>query len=178
VSEIADWITAIGTACGAFATTAAVIIALRLASRDDARRRQEQTRHQAEQITAWLLPEREDDLNPGNYKIPTVIKNSSQELIYDVIANLVSIQGAFRDSAIGDFRPEYILYAGQVPPGEHPYEMNFGGRGMFLRFGVELAFRDAAGWYSLRRGNGYLEEIEKTPLALYGIDPPVPWESP
>lgn len=56
--------------------------------------------------------------------------------------------------------------------------MNFGGRGMYLRFGVELAFRDAAGRYWLRRGDGRLEQTEKSPLALYDIDPPVPWQSP
>jgi hypothetical protein len=75
-------------------------------------------------------------------------------------------------------RPGLIVFAGQIPPGQHQYQMNFYGRGMYLRFGVELAFRDAAGQSWPRRGNGLLEKTEKKPLELYDINPPVPWESP
>jgi hypothetical protein len=47
---------------------------------------------------------------------------------------------------------------------------------MHIRFGVELAFQDAAGAFWLRQGNGVLKRIEQHPLALYGIPRPAPWE--
>ncbi len=43
---------------------------------------------------------------------------------------------------------------------------------MSLRFGVELAFQDAAGRNWLRRGDGHLSEVQQEPIALYGIGRP------
>jgi hypothetical protein len=182
MTAVTDWIAAVGQLASAFATTAAIIVALRIAGRDNQRQLDAQTRHQAEQVTAWLTWERQNptpsDQTP--YLIPAVIQNASQQVIYDTIAHLVSVQGSFRRTAIGDKpeRPNLRVLAGQVPPGTHQFDLGFLGRGMHLRFGVELAFRDAAGQCWLRRGNGRLEQIDKTPLELYDINPPVGWHSP
>lgn len=137
---------------------------------ETARRRQ-----QAEQVTAWLRRPIAPDM-----AIDVFVQNGSQQVAYDVIASLVSLQGAFRHTAIGDERDDRLQYCrlvGNVPPGRVSSRFESMGGGMNLRFGVELAYRDASGRYWLRRGDGTLEEVDKHPLDLYEIARPVTWES-
>jgi hypothetical protein len=54
---------------------------------------------------------------------------------------------------------------------------NTGGGGMHKRFGIELAFKDAAGQLWVRQGDGTLKQVKKHPLDLYNISRPVGWES-
>jgi hypothetical protein len=72
---------------------------------------------------------------------------------------------------------EYGALIGNVPPGEINSRINTGGGGMHIRHAIEIAFRDAAGRFWLRHGNGTLEEVTKHPLDLYNIEIPVGWEN-
>jgi hypothetical protein len=66
---------------------------------------------------------------------------------------------------------------GQVPPGQIETFMRDIDYGMSMRFGLELAFQDAAGRYWRRLGDGRLEELAVGPVDFYGLDRPVDWES-
>ena len=145
---------------------------------DGRRRAREARRRQAEFVTAWLVRSESQGAAEGQGYAGPIVQNASQQLVYQVIANLVSVQGAFRETAVGDTREDadkYRAYVGQVPPGQLKTRIPGVDYGMFIRFGVELAFQDAAGRYWLRRGDGRLREVRKSPLELYGISPPVDW---
>jgi hypothetical protein len=92
-----------------------------------------------------------------------------------MIASLVSLQGAFRATAIDDTRDKFRTFVGLVPPGRIEDRIPFAGWGMHLRFGVELAFQDASGRNWLRQGTGNLVEAECEPVELYDVALPVPW---
>lgn len=134
---------------------------------------------QAELVTAWLVPYEGVQDNPHRVYEGLIIKNASEQLIYDLVAEIVAVQGAFRSTAVGDTEERNIEFGtlvGNVPPGEKRTRINTGGAGMSLRFAVEISFKDAAGRYWLRHGNGDLEQVHRHPLELYGLDQPVRWE--
>jgi hypothetical protein len=135
-------------------------------------------RRQAEQVTGWLVPY-EGEGPPDEYGrlfLGLRLQNGSNQLVYQLIASLISTQGAFRETAVGDPGFEFRSFVGIIPPGETKTRIEYSGRGMMLRFGIELAFQDVGGRYWLRRGDGALQEVDQPPLALYGINPPVPWQ--
>src|SRR5262249_35855487 len=118
--------------------------------------------------------------DPHGVYVGLRVSNASKQLIYDLIAQVVSVQGAFRDTAVGkpeQQNREFGALVGNVPPGETSTRINTGGGGMHLRFSVEIAFQDAAGRYWVRRGNGTLEPTDKHPLDLYNISRPTGWEN-
>lgn len=171
--DVPTWLAAVGT-CGA------VAVSLYLARRDSVRAELQERRHQAELVTAWPGEEMSVD---GLIRQEVVIQNSSTQSVYMLIASLVSVQGAFRDTAVPSSPPAegtrlripFQAYIGQIPPGEHRYKIESGGHGMMLKLGVEIAFRDARGARWLRRGDGGLEEVALDPPALYHVMTPVGW---
>jgi hypothetical protein len=169
-SDLPAWLTAIGT-------LTAAAVALFLAGRDGRRANRAARRRQAELVTAWLLLGGPDAPGDG-----FVAQNASDQPVYEFIAALVSIQGAYRETAVGDTErnaPDTMLALyGQLPPGRVENEIPRLEGGMFLRFGIEVAFRDAAGRHWLRRGDGHLKEVRKDPVALFGLSRPIPWTAP
>jgi hypothetical protein len=173
MSEWTDWLTAIGT-CGAVATS------LWFAARDSHAKRKHDERHQAEQITAWFVPYEGEQDNPGKMYSGLRIKNASDDLVYDLIAQVVGVQGSFRKTAIGDTEDrnnEFGAKIGNVPPGNYFTRINNSGGGMHRRFWIELAFQDAAGRFWVRQGDGILKRVKKHPVELYNIGRPVSWEN-
>jgi hypothetical protein len=137
-------------------------------------------RQQAELVTAWLIPCEEKQNDQCKVFIGLLVKNASNQLVYDVIAQAVAVQGSFRHTAVGEDdqrNREYGVMIGNVPPGEYTTRINYGGGGMHKRFWVEFAFQDAAGNYWLRRGNGTLEQIHKHPVDLYNLSRPISWQN-
>jgi hypothetical protein len=129
-------------------------------------------RAQAEQISAWHLPDDEEERSDG-FLVPLVLQNKSSQPVFDVIASLVQIVNE------GESRPEgsrFRALISRVPPGETKTRVLHPGRGMHFRASIELAFRDAAGNYWRRRGNGILQEVDQPPDKLYGLGRPLPWE--
>jgi hypothetical protein len=133
---------------------------------------------QAEQVTAWLDrydgPEEPDKLFYG-----LVVQNTSDQLVHDAIASIVKLTDINpADTRVGDTREprQFRTFVGALRPGQTKTRIENPGQGMHIRFGVELAFQDAAGAFWLRQGNGVLKRIEQHPLALYGIPRPARWE--
>jgi hypothetical protein len=144
--------------------------------RRDQSAREEAQRHQAEQVTAWLVPyDGTEKPGPGQMFAGLIVRNGSSEVVYQLIASVVSLQGTYRETRVGSPDIRFRSFIGQVPPGETKTAIDYGGSGMYRSFGVELAFQDAAGRYWLRQGNGLLQEVDQNPVDLYGIDRPVPW---
>jgi hypothetical protein len=157
------WLSAVGT-------IAAVLVALWFSGAETRRANRAERMRQPEQVTAWVHP---DDVAGAAPFMRVIVRNASNQSVYQLVASLVSWQGAFRKTAVGDHRPRYQSVIGQAPPGETEVKISSSGGGMHLRFGVELAFRDAAGRYWLRDGEGGLKAIDKDPITLYEIRRPV-----
>jgi hypothetical protein len=133
---------------------------------------------QAEQVTAWL--DRYDGpKEPGKLFYGLVVQNTSDQLVHDAIASIVRLTDINpADTRVGDTREprQFRTFVGALRPGQTKTRIENPGQGMHIRFGVELAFQDAAGAFWLRQGNGVLKRIEQHPLALYGIPRPARWE--
>ena len=168
--ELPIWLTAFGT-CGA------VIVSLILSRQEAIRRERHERRQQAELVTAWLGNE------PAVGRQDVIIQNASSQSVYQLIASLVGIQGAVRKTAVPTSRSQrgqvvqFQTPVGQVPPGQYMTTVASGGHDMMKRFGIELAFQDAAGVRWLRHGDGRLEEIADDPATLYNLMLPVGWEN-
>jgi hypothetical protein len=140
-------------------------------------------------VTGWLV---EDD-GPkvaGRLFYGLMLQNGSSQPVRQLIATVVGTQGHFRETAVGaDYaedhsekisggvrRGQYQLFVGLLAPGATRTRIEQPGQGMNQRYGIELAFQDAAGCNWLRQGDGILKQVDKHPLDLYGINPPVPWQ--
>ncbi len=165
--DLATWLTAIGTCLAAVATLGAVLVALYTARNADRRAERAERRAQAELLTGWI-----SNVEVEGLRIQVELRNASAQCFYHVIASLISLTGAFRDTALGDSSTKYRTHVLVLPPGSKTVFLLSGGGGMSLRFGVELAFQDAAGRNWLRRGDGHLSEVQQEPIALYGIGRP------
>jgi hypothetical protein len=143
MSSTTDWITSIAAATGALGTVGVIGVSLWLArnqGRDTAAQRK---RAQAEKITAWFVPYLGKQDNQHAVYVGLKIKNSSNQLIYDLIAETVTVQGAARKTAVGDVEErnrQLVVLVGNVPPGEVTTRINSGGGGMHIRHAIELAF--------------------------------------
>ncbi len=164
------WITAFGT-------VGVVVVALVLAGQESRRARRRDERHQAELITAWVD---EMGFNGDDKPFTRVgIHNASNQSAYQVISSLVAVQGAWpREAPQGDERYEshYRIFLWQLPPGRWTKRMEGGGRAMMIRWGIEIAFQDAAGRYWRRFADGRLERIKENPVDFYKVSRPIGWE--
>jgi hypothetical protein len=103
------------------------------------------------------------------------VGNASEQSVYQVIVSLVAVQGAWRrDARDGGYEHRAFLW--QVAPGKRSTQVTFGGHGMSMRFGVEIAFQDAAGRNWRRLADGRLEEINANPVDFYKLSRPLGWE--
>lgn len=85
--------------------------------------------------------------------------------------SLVATQGSWRRVAT-EGGPEHRAALWQVPPRRRSATITYFGHGMFLRFGVEIAFHDASGQDWRRLADGTLERIGTNPVDFR----PVTWE--
>lgn len=172
----ADWAHVWAEAGTAVSTLAAVAVALWLARADSARRREEKERDQAEHVSGWIefLPEKETFVDGAMY-VQLVLLNSSQQLVYDLIASVVT---AFGEYPVGS-GTQFHNFIGRLPPGRTEYKIEHPSQGMHHKFAIELAFQDTSGRIWVRRGRGHLDRsAEEATLSVYGIDPPVGWLMP
>lgn len=165
----ADWVARLAPAVSALSTFSAVATSLWLAGRQGRQARASQ----AEQVTAWHIPY---DGRKEDHRVGLLIKNASNQLVYDVIVQVVNNKN--RQTAVGDTyerNHELGVCIGNVPPGEFRTHITQGSHGMDRRFGIEIAFQDAAGRYWVRRGDGKLTKVKKHPLDLYNMHRPAVW---
>jgi hypothetical protein len=173
----AEWGLVWAEVATAVATFGAVVVALALARADSVRRRHEKEREQAEQISGWMeyLPDGEETVVDEELNVKLVLLNSSEQLVFDLIASVVT---AFGEYPVGnDFN--YRNFIGRLPPGRTEHKIKHPGQGMHHRFAIELAFQDSSGRIWVRRGRGRLVRSSATdPLSVYEITPPVGWRMP
>lgn len=166
--DVPTWVTAFGT-------VGAVVVALYLAGRDSRQRARERRRHQADNITGWLEFQSHPDQPPT---LSLTILNGSSQLAYRVIASLVPVRGTappdWRNK--GNHEPkDFREFVGELRPGTTTRAIEYPGGGSFIRWAVELTFRDAAGQVWLRSADGRLNQIKDEPAAYYGLHEPLPW---
>lgn len=115
----ADWLAAWGQVGGAVATTAAVVVALWLAARDQRWRRADQTARDAAQARLVTV-EIDYNIDSSPVKITAVITNSSQSPILDVAIDKVrnlkqpDLQWRFRTDLPGERAYAWALRTGQT----------------------------------------------------------------
>jgi hypothetical protein len=156
--------------------------------RQDQLATEEAQRRQADQVTGWLVAD-EGPQEHNRLFYGVMLQNGSSQPVRQLIVHVVGTQGSFRRTAVGDYdehtaigdyeearRSLYRLFVGLLSPGETKTRIEQPGGGMSRRYGIELAFQDAAGRNWLRQGDGILKQVDKPPLDLYGISPPVPWQ--
>jgi hypothetical protein len=133
---------------------------------------------QAEQITAWLAGAeiRESKDEAGKAYVDVTINNASNQMVYDLIAQIVPVRAATGDPAARHLNAEYGARLGAIPPGQRTVPLRYPGAGMHKRLGIELAFQDAAGNYWFRAAQGALRRIKKAPANFYDLEHPVSWE--
>src|SRR5215831_18474889 len=156
MSEVTDWLTAIGT-------FGAVVVSLGLALKEFRDKRKRDERHQAELVTAWFVPYERPMDEEEKYDAGLRVHNASNQLIYDVVAEVL----IRRKTAVNDTKEKNLAFGamvGNVPPGGFTAGINTGGGALDARHLIELAFQDAAGRYWLRKANGKLEQVRKHPL--------------
>jgi hypothetical protein len=187
---------AVGVITGVIAIYGAVLSTVNSVSqrrRDQRQLRQDQLgmeeaqRRQADQVTGWLVAD-EGPQERNRLFYGLMLQNVSNQPVRQLVATVVGTQGSFRRTAVayvedhsemaaaGIPSRHYRLFVGLLPPGETKTRIEQPGQGMHQRYGIELAFQDAAGRYWLRQGDGALKQVDKPPLDLYGINPPVPWQ--
>jgi hypothetical protein len=166
MTEVTDWLTAIGT-CGA------VTVSLWLALKEMRDKRKRDERHQAELVTAWFVPYKDED---GEAYSGLRVHNASNQMIYDVVAEVL----IRRKTAVNDTEERNIGFGamvGNVPPGGFTARIHREGM-LGAQHLIEFAFQDAAGRYWLRHANGKLERVRKHPLDLFNLtDAGVRWQT-
>lgn len=178
----AEWLTAYATLGAAIGTVAAVGVALWQVWRErSARRRLEEEdrrrarRAQAEQVSAWLLPQ------DNETRQPIALLNASVEPVYQAVVYLVFIQGAAPRTGLEMERnteSSFRSLLSVVPPGRGFTSVGGGWGAMTVRPGVECAFTDRAGVHWIRSADGTLVEIDESPVDYYGVIAPRDWRVP
>jgi hypothetical protein len=74
-----------------------------------------------------------------NLFVRLAIQNASNQLVYSLIATVVS--------AGTDKRTNLRAFVGRLPPGRSEYKIEHPGHGMHKRYSIELAFEDSGGRY-------------------------------
>ena len=172
-----DYVQKLAPAASALGTIAAVVTSLYLAGRQGRDRRE----RQAEQITAWFVDYDGEQDRTDRIYTGLRVSNASTQAVYDLIAQTVGIEGSVRKTAVGDTEErnrEHGALIGTVPPGLLTTRINAGSHGMHRRFGVEIAFQDAAGQHWIRGATGLLREADKHPVDLFNLSRPVGWGAP
>lgn len=168
---------------GAVGTVAAVSLALYQVSKERSAREADKRetaaadrRRQARQISAWYA----GDAMGSNGDTLMYIVNSSDQPVYEAVAWLVIAQGAGpkqgEDYAEGTGDKDHHHYRRtflNIPPGRWSITFPTSWPGMFRQPGIEIAFTDSAGSHWIRRANGGLEQITKSPFNHYNIVQPV-----
>lgn len=169
----ATWAAAVFTGSAVFVALWQIHVERRERQKVERRAEEEQKRRQATKVSAWITKAYDDPMW-------IAVRNSSDEPVYEVIVSLVSVQGAGPPRDAHDTEPDfrYRAFLSVVPPGRFYASMPYGGHGMSMRFGLEVAFTDASGQYWVRKGNGDLSCIATPAIDYYRVHRPVGWDYP
>src|SRR2546423_1631809 len=120
--DVPTWLAAIGT-------VGAVMVALGIALRDSRTRRREDRQRHASLVSASLDPKRAvmRKSGQGGTSMGLVVHNTSGQSIYQAVAALVAVQGAYRRTAVGGPPDDFHATLGQIPPGRLKTSLPFAG---------------------------------------------------
>lgn len=169
----ATWAAAVFTGAAVFVALWQIHVERRERQKVERSAQEERKRLQATKVSAWIT-------KAYNDPIWIAVLNNSDEPVYEVVISLVSVQGAGppRDAHDIESKFRYRAFLSVVPPGRFYASMPYGGHGMFIRFGLEVAFTDASGQYWVRKGNGDLSCIAIPAIDYYQLHKPVAWDYP
>ena len=148
--NVAEWVGAVGTALAFLAALA--LLRKELDAANDSRRAREQNesarrREQASHVAAWI-----EDSGGGTFSV--VLKNASPYPVFDVAYYVAEADNHVPDSdwrLVDTMGPGMDASYGYVSAGES------------IR-GINLTFRDNAGIFWRRHGDGTLEEDPEPPV--------------
>jgi hypothetical protein len=156
----------LGTWLGSLGAIAAILYAYFRGSSEGRNSKERERREQAEKISSWVASEKRE--------LPVKLSNSSGDPVYDVIVNVVLVQGAGPQTGKETFlRRTYKV----LPPGQFIVIFNdYPGGGMHTKPGTEIAFTDKKGSHWLKDKNGALISLGKqSPTEYYEMGQPVEW---
>jgi len=163
--DIATWLGSVGT-------VGTLIFTLRQLYNDRNERKSNELKFQAKEISAWI-----DNSN----KDITIVRfnNLSNTPVYSVVLTIVCIKGAGQpiDGTEAGENYKYRSIFSVLPPGKFKHIMNSPGRGMFMEYGIEIAFTDSSGNSWIRKSNGELITIKQEPTDYYNISHPFSFSS-
>ena len=170
LGNLAEWAAAVGT-IAAVATALLQVAKERQQREDDRSLASERERKlQASRVSAWVL----SGPTMTESRPAIAFLNGSEEAVYNVIPTVVFVQGAGgprtgeewakfdRDMSVP--RTSVVL----LPPGRWWVSVPNWGIAMGFRPAVEVAFTDRTGNHWVRRADGTLEELPKSPIEYYG----------
>lgn len=156
---------------GAFGTTAAVTVALLLASKETRLRKRLEHRQQADRVTAWVVNPRGPEGTGGTFTAPSewvALLNSSDAVVYDAV---VTLRFKVKDSDVPVARHVFARF---LQPGESLTRV----RGPLNDAGDEIAtdvaenasiaFTDTHGTHWRRDSAGTLTELSESALLEHG----------
>lgn len=142
-------------------------VAFFVAAHNYSSERRKRKRFQANNISCWIGRRNSQS---GNISLV----NNTPIPVYNVIVTIVFIQGAGpKKGETISSSWKYRFISDTLPPGAHSCFINFDGLyGMHAHFGVEIAFTDSVGCNWVRRAQGNLMKIKKTPFEFYSLTAP------
>lgn len=178
LGDLATWCAALFTGGALFTALFQIRTERHIRAKNEADVLEDRNRAQASHVSAWIKETWAHD-----HQMWHAVQNTSHEPVYQVIITLVSIQGAGIPREGADIKGSWLpyhfrSYLSVLPPGKFYVSMPTGAQSMLVRFGVEVAFTDARGHFWVRKGDGYLEQLQSNPVEYYGLDSIVDWRYP
>lgn len=142
--------------------------------------RLEDKEHQSRQVAAWIEKtggsSLEDEAREAACEV-VLLQNTSHMPVYNVVVTLVS------GTSVGSTTGEQMVETDPktmsqrvflvLPPGLHETKMKQQvPDGSFARYTVEVAFTTTDGKHWARRGTGRLDELQKEPFKVMGVEEP------
>lgn len=173
--DAATWVTGAATLVTGAATIAVFIVAFIQLWAQQRQLRDGEKRHQAEQISGWIVGEgvldmsRVTGMTQKDWVAGVTLFNSSTHPIYQVIVNIVVVPSSGRGFyKVGPNAQDRTCLA-LVPPGRSYTVVPAHYHGMFRRPGVEIGFQDVGGRCWVRSALGTLKEIKETTAEYYHL---------
>lgn len=133
--------------------------------------RSSKLKDQSSKISAWI------ELESFHTKSVFIeLCNLSESPVYEVVISVVNFRtGASQRKC--EFPSEFQSIIGILPPGKSYTTVKYGYRSMFFMPSIELFFKDSRNNYWMRKGNGELRKMNKSPTRHYGFIEPVGWRN-
>lgn len=163
----------LATILGSFATASTLIWLVIERDQLQKEKREDAKRKQATGVSTWLS--KKHFPNSQLTQQIVVLNNNSDAPIYNIVVSIVDTRS--RD-AKGEKTPaEFQLIVDAAPPGQSFCFAPQGYGGMGFHPGVEIAFSDTNGRHWVRRGNGQLRNLPRSPFTHYKVPQPPIYES-